>query len=46
LRAEARGDEPRALGVRVAEALLAQGGGELLEATRTAAGGLPAPKRA
>jgi hydroxymethylbilane synthase len=46
LRADARGDEPQELGVRVAEALLAQGGGQLLEATRTAAGGLPAPKRA
>jgi hydroxymethylbilane synthase len=46
LRAEARGEEPHALGVRVAEALLDGGGGALLEATRAAAGGLPAPKRA
>jgi hydroxymethylbilane synthase len=46
LRAEGRGEEPQALGVRVAEALLDRGGGALLEATRAAAGGLPAPKRA
>jgi porphobilinogen deaminase len=46
LRAEARGEEPHALGIRVAEALLDRGGGALLEATRAAAGGLPAPKRA
>ena len=44
LRAEARGDHPVALGIRVAEALLAQGGGALLEAARASAGGLPAPK--
>ncbi|GAC1343076.1 MAG: hydroxymethylbilane synthase [Myxococcales bacterium] len=46
LRAEARGGEPEPLGVRVAELLLEGGGGALLEATRAAAGGLPAPKRA
>ena len=45
LRAEARGLEPVALGIKVGEALLEQGGGPLLEAARSQSGGLPAPKR-
>jgi hydroxymethylbilane synthase len=44
LRAEARGADPEALGDKVGEALLEQGGGALLEAARFAAPGLPAPK--
>lgn len=46
LRAEGSGPEPLQLGAAVAGDLLSQGGGELLEATRAQAGGLPAPKRA
>jgi hydroxymethylbilane synthase len=45
VRAEGRGPDPEALGKRVAEELLARGGGPLLEASRTQASGLPAPKR-
>ena len=51
LRAEARGvtaaggREAEALGSKVGEALLRQGGGALLEAARSQSGGLPAPKR-
>ena len=46
LRAHASGpaNAPEALGVEVAELLLARGGGPLLEAARLSAGGLPAPK--
>jgi hydroxymethylbilane synthase len=46
VRAEARGRDPEALGRSVAEDLLARGGEPLLEAARSQAGGLPAPKRA
>ena len=46
LRAEGRGSDPDALGRAVGEELLARGGGALLEASRSQAGGLPAPKRA
>jgi hydroxymethylbilane synthase len=48
IRAERRGlaAEPEALGTAVAEALLDIGGGSLLEAARSQAQGLPAPKRA
>ena len=51
VRAGARGDarprsDPESLGRRVAEALLEQGGAPLLEAARSQAQGLPAPKRA
>jgi len=46
LRAEGRGEDPEALGTQVAESLLSQGGLSLLEAARSAAPGLPAPKRA
>lgn len=48
VRAEARGpvSDPESLGRSVGEALLAQGGEPLLEAARSQAGGLPAPKRA
>ena len=47
VRAEARGPEaqPEALGSSVAEALLDKGGAPLLEAARSEAQGLPAPKR-
>jgi hydroxymethylbilane synthase len=45
VRADARGTDPEALGARVAEELLSRGGGPLLEASRTQASGLPAPKR-
>jgi hydroxymethylbilane synthase len=47
-RAEARGSaaDPVALGTSVGEALLAEGGAALLEAARSQAFGLPAPKRA
>ncbi len=38
--------EPEALGSKVGEALLSKGGGPLLEAARSHAFGLPAPKRA
>jgi hydroxymethylbilane synthase len=43
--AEGRGGEPESLGRSVGEALLAQGGAALLEAARSGASGLPAPKR-
>ena len=48
IRAERRGPaaEPEALGTAVAEALLDIGGAPLLEAARSQAQGLPAPKRA
>lgn len=46
IRAEARGTDPGALGQEVGEALLREGGAALLEAARSQAGGLPAPKRA
>jgi len=48
VRAERRGlaAEPESLGRAVAEALLEQGGARLLEAARSQAEGLPAPKRA
>jgi hydroxymethylbilane synthase len=48
VRAEMRGprSEPEALGRRVGQALLDQGGAPLLEAARSQAQGLPAPKRA
>ena len=48
VRAERRGPaaEPEALGRSVAEALLDKGGAPLLEAARSQAEGLPAPKRA
>jgi hydroxymethylbilane synthase len=48
VRAEMRGPatEPEALGKSVAEALLDEGGASLLEAARSQASGLPAPKRA
>jgi hydroxymethylbilane synthase len=48
VRAEKRGPaaEPEALGSSVAEALLEKGGAPLLEAARSQASGLPAPKRA
>ncbi len=46
LRAESRGTDPEPLGRAVAEDLLAKGGAPLLEAARSQAGGLPAPKRA
>lgn len=48
VRAEMRGprSEPESLGRRVGEALLDQGGAPLLEAARSQAHGLPAPKRA
>jgi len=47
LRAEGRGpaEQPEALGVRIAEQLLAQGGGAMLAASAAGAAGLPAPKR-
>ena len=47
LRAEQRGSasDPTALGGRVAQALLDAGAAPLLEAARTQAFGLPAPKR-
>lgn len=47
VRAEARGSErdPETLGTSVGQALLDKGGGPLLEAARTRAFGLPAPKR-
>jgi hydroxymethylbilane synthase len=45
IRAEARGADAEALGARVADELLARGGGPLLEGARAQAGGLPAPKR-
>ena len=46
VRAEARGSvaDPESLGKSVGEALLAKGGAPLLEAARSQAGGLPAPK--
>ena len=46
LRVEARGPgaDPEALGAEVARLLLSRGGGPLLDAARTSAGGLPAPK--
>jgi hydroxymethylbilane synthase len=48
VRAEMRGprSEPESLGRRVGQALLDQGGAPLLEAARSQAQGLPAPKRA
>src|SRR5438094_9095655 len=48
VRAEMRGSAtgPEALGKSVAEALLDKGGAPLLEAARSQASGLPAPKRA
>jgi hydroxymethylbilane synthase len=48
VRAEAAGspDEPESLGRRVGQALLEKGGAPLLEAARSQAQGLPAPKRA
>jgi hydroxymethylbilane synthase len=48
VRAEMRASatEPEALGRSVAESLLAKGGAPLLEAARSQASGLPAPKRA
>ena len=48
VRAQMRGSaaEPEALGKSVAEALLEMGGAPLLEAARSQASGLPAPKRA
>ena len=46
VQAEARGVEPEALGGEVGDALLAKGGGPLLEAARSHSFGLPAPKRA
>jgi hydroxymethylbilane synthase len=48
VRAEMRGSAaaPEELGKNVAEALLAKGGAPLLEAARSQASGLPAPKRA
>ena len=46
VRAEARGSEPELLGRSVAEEMLARGGAPLLEAARSGAVGLPAPKRA
>jgi len=48
VRAEKRGPaaEPETLGKSVAEALLDKGGAPLLEAARSQASGLPAPKRA
>ncbi len=46
VRAEARGTDPESLGRSVGEALLAKGGAPLLEAARSGASGLPAPKRA
>jgi len=48
VRAEAVGsaDDPESLGRRVGEALLEKGGAPLLEAARSQAQGLPAPKRA
>ena len=46
VRAEARGSDPEPLGRSVGEALLSKGGEPLLEAARSQAGGLPAPKRA
>ena len=45
LHAEGRGDDPEALGAQVARKLLDAGAGPLLEASRTQAAGLPAPKR-
>lgn len=47
LRAEARGSsaDPESLGRTVGEILLERGGAPLLEAARSQAGGLPAPKR-
>ena len=45
VRAEARGEDPEELGRLVATRLLDAGAGPLLEAARTQAGGLPAPKR-
>jgi porphobilinogen deaminase len=45
VRAEARGRNPEELGSTIAEELLERGGAPLLEAARTQAGGLPAPKR-
>ena len=45
VRAEARGEHPEELGATVAAKLLDAGAGPLLEAARTQAGGLPAPKR-
>jgi hydroxymethylbilane synthase len=46
VRADARGTDPEVLGRNVGEALLSRGGGPLLEAAKSQAGGLPAPKRA
>ena len=46
VRAEASGPDPDALGTAVGEALLGKGGAALLEAARSQAFGLPAPKRA
>jgi hydroxymethylbilane synthase len=48
VRAERRGPaaDPESLGRSVGEALLENGGGRLLEAARSEAEGLPAPKRA
>ena len=48
VRVEARGpsSDPEALGIKVAAMLLEGGGGPLLEAARSGAAGLPAPRRA
>jgi hydroxymethylbilane synthase len=46
VRAEGRGSDPDTLGRSVGEALLSKGGAPLLEAAKSQAGGLPAPKRA
>jgi hypothetical protein len=45
IRAEGKGPDPDALGAAVAEDLLRAGAGPLLEASRTLAGGLSAPRR-
>jgi len=45
VRAEARGEHPEELGAAVAAKLVDAGAGPLLEAARSQAGGLPAPKR-